>query len=225
MYFFKWLTSFLFFIVFTLSIEASQVYAQQGCCSWHGGISHCASNGRYVCNDGTYSPSCICGAPIYTYMPQAPKIPAGTNGTYTFIKNSSGGVDLHFDWDRPDGREYSITLSKTAGADPGPLADTTKSEYTFKDITPGTWYINIKEMMNGQWSQITYWEVAISSDEKSQAKPLYTPMPSPVKTNRQDSQLKVQKSKSEDDSMGLLTALGIAVGIPAFIVYVGKSDG
>lgn len=37
------------------------VNAQQGCCSWHGGIAYCDSwSGRYVCNDGTYSPSCTC---------------------------------------------------------------------------------------------------------------------------------------------------------------------
>ncbi|WP_304545986.1 hypothetical protein [Sulfurimonas microaerophilic] len=36
---------------------------QRGCCSWHGGISGC-SNGRVVCNDGTYSPSCTCVIPF-----------------------------------------------------------------------------------------------------------------------------------------------------------------
>ena len=40
---------------------STPVLAQQGCCSWHGGISHCdASVGRYVCQEGTYSPSCGC---------------------------------------------------------------------------------------------------------------------------------------------------------------------
>lgn len=50
---------FLLFIVliFILPING---YAKRGCCSWHGGVSHCAENGRYVCNDGTYSPSCTC---------------------------------------------------------------------------------------------------------------------------------------------------------------------
>lgn len=225
MYFSKWLTSLLLFIVFTFIFAVSQVYAQQGCCSWHGGISHCASNGRYVCNDGTYSPSCTCGAPTYTYTPPTPKIPASTNGTWTYIKNSSGGVDLHFDWDRPDGRGYSITLNKTAGANPGPLADTTKSKYIFRDITPGKWYINVKEMMNGQWSQIAYWEVDVPSDVKSQARPLHTPTPLPTAASKRDSQPKVDEDSSNDDSMGLLTALGIAVGVPAFIVYVGKSEG
>ena len=38
------------------------VYAAQGCCSWHGGISHCGNNGYYICNDGTQSPSCTCSS-------------------------------------------------------------------------------------------------------------------------------------------------------------------
>ena len=42
------------------------VHAKSGCCSWHGGVSYCAENGRYVCNDGTYSPSCTC-TPTITY--------------------------------------------------------------------------------------------------------------------------------------------------------------
>ncbi len=38
---------------------------KRGCCSWHGGVKGC-SGGRVTCNDGTYSPSCMClgGQPI-----------------------------------------------------------------------------------------------------------------------------------------------------------------
>lgn len=32
---------------------------RRGCCSWHGGVCGC-ENGRVVCCDGTYSPSCRC---------------------------------------------------------------------------------------------------------------------------------------------------------------------
>ena len=32
---------------------------QRGCCSWHDGVCGC-KNGRTVCCDGTYSPSCGC---------------------------------------------------------------------------------------------------------------------------------------------------------------------
>ena len=35
------------------------VYEQRGCCSHHGGVCGC-SNGKAVCCDGTYSPSCGC---------------------------------------------------------------------------------------------------------------------------------------------------------------------
>lgn len=45
-------------LIFFLTIH--YVNANQGCCSWHGGISHCGENGYYICNDGTQSPSCRC---------------------------------------------------------------------------------------------------------------------------------------------------------------------
>lgn len=51
------------FITFLLLfiVLVNTVYAQQGCCSWHGGIDYCdTSMGVYVCNDGTYSPTCGC---------------------------------------------------------------------------------------------------------------------------------------------------------------------
>jgi hypothetical protein len=31
----------------------------RGCCSWHKGVCDC-ENGRTVCCDGTYSPTCGC---------------------------------------------------------------------------------------------------------------------------------------------------------------------
>lgn len=40
------------------STDGQQV-AQQGCCSWHGGVCGC-QGGRVVCCDGRYSPSCGC---------------------------------------------------------------------------------------------------------------------------------------------------------------------
>ena len=51
----------LFFVVFTfvLLLSPMSIKAQQGCCSWHGGVAGC-SNGRTLCADGTLSPSCTC---------------------------------------------------------------------------------------------------------------------------------------------------------------------
>lgn len=42
------------------SKDPDLVPMQRGCCSWHGGVSGCGDNGRVICNDGTYSPSCRC---------------------------------------------------------------------------------------------------------------------------------------------------------------------
>jgi hypothetical protein len=50
------------------------VNAARGCCSHHGGVSHCGSSGKYICNDGTTSPSCTCS---YTYYKDTPS----TNNT------------------------------------------------------------------------------------------------------------------------------------------------
>lgn len=51
----------LLVVILPLNVEA-----QRGCCSHHGGVSGCSSNGRQVCNDGTLSPSCTC-TPSYIY--------------------------------------------------------------------------------------------------------------------------------------------------------------
>jgi uncharacterized membrane protein YidH (DUF202 family) len=52
----KILILFILFFLFVLSVKA-----QQGCCSHHGGISHCDNSiGYYICQDGTRSPSCTC---------------------------------------------------------------------------------------------------------------------------------------------------------------------
>jgi hypothetical protein len=55
------LTSVIFFLFLSL-IVPRYLFATSGCCSWHGGQSYCDySTGRWVCADGTYSPSCTCG--------------------------------------------------------------------------------------------------------------------------------------------------------------------
>jgi len=85
------------------------------------------------------------------------------------------------DWDRPDNKLYSIVLSKYAGGDPGPNADTDKSEYVFKNVKPGKWYINIKEEFDGYWSEVVYWTADIPNNVKETAIPYSTPTPIPTK--------------------------------------------
>lgn len=43
----------------TIRLLDNTTVAQQGCCSWHGGVCGC-QYGRVVCCDGSYSPSCTC---------------------------------------------------------------------------------------------------------------------------------------------------------------------
>lgn len=51
----------IFAIILIIMLIPSIVYAGRGCCSWHGGQAYCdEETGRWVCQDGTYSPSCKC---------------------------------------------------------------------------------------------------------------------------------------------------------------------
>jgi hypothetical protein len=53
-------------------------YAKRGCCSWHQGANHCDKDtGRIICNDGSYSPSCLCEP-----SSQNPKFRPNQNSNY-----------------------------------------------------------------------------------------------------------------------------------------------
>jgi len=52
----------ILFVVLILFLPIN-VYAGRGCCSSHGGVCGCNSNGRQVCCDGSLSPSCRCTPP------------------------------------------------------------------------------------------------------------------------------------------------------------------
>lgn len=48
-------------VILLFFINISTAYASRGCCSNHGGQNYCdTSVGKWVCNDGAYSPSCTC---------------------------------------------------------------------------------------------------------------------------------------------------------------------
>lgn len=146
----------LTFLVPRLSLATS------GCCSWHGGVSYCDSSvGTYVCNDGTYSPSCGCyySAPI----PVCVKPTIGKSGNWTTAQNGCN-QDVTFTWDKGiDDDFYSIVISKYKGGDPGPLSDTSSRSFVFKDVKPGKWYINLKPGRSCGWGDTVYWEVDVPS--------------------------------------------------------------
>lgn len=55
------ITFVIIFIIMTFfTFNTQKTYAGRGCCSWHGGQAYCGSNGKWICQDGTESPSCTC---------------------------------------------------------------------------------------------------------------------------------------------------------------------
>lgn len=198
-----------FFFLFFFLIFNSSVFARSGCCSHHGGVCGCG------CCDGTslsatcapYYPSCGGGYETTNYISKR-TIPTNTSASWNYFINSEGGVDMMIDWDRPDKKLYSIVLSKYAGGDPGPNADTNESEYVFKNVKPGKWYINIKEEFDGYWSEVAYWTADIPNNVKETAIPYPTPTLIPTKKVSPAT----KSTSSEDSSNSLQTIAMVALG-------------
>lgn len=118
--------------------------------------------GEYHCHNGGYSSGY--SSSLYTPKPR-PLNP--TNAKYETKVSSSNWCyyDVHFSWTGAylaDG--YSLNMSRTAGLDPGPKADTQNSYYDFTNFAPGKWYVNLKSVNSSYGtsaSQVTYWELAL----------------------------------------------------------------
>ena len=166
------------FLILVLLLVAPEIFARSGCCSHHGGVCGCG------CCDGTslsakcapYYPECnsnqtqsqIQEIPVYIpptrtimYPTITRKIPFSVKGKSAFILNKiTKRYDLKFDWDDIySASGYSIGLSKVAGANPGPVVDTTKSEWLFRNVGSGRLYVNLKAKLDGSWSKVRYWDV------------------------------------------------------------------
>lgn len=77
----------LFLVIMCINIV---VEATQGCCSWHGGVDYCdEEEGRLVCNDGTYSPSCGCNKKIREYTVYPPVVIAIQNQSSQLYLNKT----------------------------------------------------------------------------------------------------------------------------------------
>jgi len=67
--------NFIILLAIFMAFFFNTAEARQGCCSWHGGVCGCdSSNGRQICCDGSYSPSCTCG--ITPPQPPQPRKPS-----------------------------------------------------------------------------------------------------------------------------------------------------
>jgi len=203
----------LLLLLVLFSSNVSKIFARSGCCSYHGGVCGCG------CCDGSslsatcapYYPSCSGGGDYVAPQPTLQNMPF-SQATSTFISNDHGSYTVDFDWDRPNGGQWSVAISKSKAADPGSKTDTTVSEYSFNDIKPGTWYVNIKEgMPNGYWSDVSYYTVTAPA----WSAPIQTPSPILSPSSKPNTMPDVQPTiSSSDDSsiLNLLTTAGLIGG-------------
>lgn len=171
-----------------------QILAQQGCCSWHGGIDYCdTSTGRYVCNDGEYSPSCTClyipptpkPTPPPVIMPPVCKLPGEVYPTGLAKPNSNTFKwDLEITWQAVEGATgYSITSDTNPYSDPGPLSDTTTTSYTFSNLDSGIRYVHIKPLNKCGVNTIKHLKFELAEIIPSPAptpEPTFTSTPTPL---------------------------------------------
>lgn len=149
----------LLFVLLSLFIT-TKILAQQGCCSYHGGVSGCDSSvGRKVCNDGTYSPTCVCYREPQVIQP--PDFPQNIQAMFSYIPNTAGGYTVIAELTDKNPTRYSAVLSNVAGTDPGPLVDFNGGVFTYSNIIPGDYYLNVKQDINGVWSKIVYWKTSV----------------------------------------------------------------
>src|SRR5712692_5133285 len=135
-----------FLLVFFSCLAAHSAEATRGCCSWHSGVSYCDSSaGRYVCNDGTYSPSCGCAYSPQVYTPPVYILPTATptpiqmkvNATYE-LSPTNCTYTVTAAWEKPsDYDQYSVSAVQTPSRqcqDPGPIPDTSETKYQFSGL-------------------------------------------------------------------------------------------
>lgn len=109
----------------------------------------------------TYYPSNSSFSPSYIPLPICTQSVVGNKGNWTF-ENNGCNQDIHLTWDKGTNDDfYSIALSKTPGTNPGPLFDTRETMYTFTNINPGKYYINIKAGQSCGWGNIYYWTINV----------------------------------------------------------------
>ena len=80
---------------------------------------------------------------------------------YFVTDQKDGKFSVTFDWadgDKYLNHDYSLKLSKYP-IDPGPLVDTSRSTFTFKDVSAGTYSLSMKTKLIGSWTEdYIYWD-------------------------------------------------------------------
>jgi hypothetical protein len=99
--------------------------------------------------------------PTPTPAPAFPSEMSGTANT-TWIPQADGTYNIVFTFPNPSGMNVSLAINPTEWADPGPIADTNGSRWTFTNVPANsTQYVNMKAMINETWSQVESWTINV----------------------------------------------------------------
>lgn len=119
-------------------------------------VGSCAGTYHYHNGGGGYTP------PVdYSYLLRPSAVKSGTQNYHVSTDNWCN-YDVIANWDKvSDATGYSVSLTKTAGGNPGNISDTSGTNFTFKNYEAGTWYLNIKAGNSHGWGSIVYWTVIL----------------------------------------------------------------
>lgn len=148
----------VFFIIFTIATAfPSFSYAHPGNTA-SDGCHYCWTNcarwgevyGQRHCHGGGYQPPVINNPLI------------NMNATHILYPNYDGETfDIDIELADSSPSSYSVTLNKCYGCNPGPLIDFYTKKFSFVDVRPGRWYMNVKKEVGGYWTTTTVWTIDI----------------------------------------------------------------
>lgn len=99
----------------------------------------------------------------------------GANWKETLNTNKKD-YKLFFDWTPLKGsRGYSFILSKEPGEEPPVTLKTVRTEWTFKNVEPGEWYLNmIAQKRDRTWTEVYYWKINVGPETEETSNPKLT---------------------------------------------------
>ena len=217
----------LVFIFFFLFFLGNVSYAHPGNVSYDG-CHYCWTNCSYWGftygtrhNRDNPANTCACDAnlgpkdPLYctpqVIAPITDELSTFINskGTTEFSFLSDGSTSVKFSFTDTAPTQYSLALSRYRGEDPGPLADTSSTTYTFTNAQEGQEYINVKKLINGYWSGVYTWDVNVPA----WSQPTDTPTPT----------IEPSTQSNPNNNLTLAAIFGFsAIGVAGY--YIGKQN-